>query len=287
MTNEPTSLLDRDLSCCRCGYSLRGLAREGNCPECGQSVWDSLQQFTLAFADPAWLARLRRAGRLVSWVFFAAMPVFPLPLVWVVHLLGVTFKLSFGFIYSGQAVLCGLLLLQSIWFATSPNPGMAARERSLCPRVVARVAVLGVLTWIGIVTAEVIYSGPLSFLYFIQACQIGSPFGVLGAIAVWGIATHYESIAAQAGNEFYAKKAKAYRSGFIITAVGTNTLTLMAVFVHDLFALAAILCAAVQAGFGALVLLFPANLEEVVEVACGEWTPDPKLPATTNLNPQN
>lgn len=32
-----------DLPCARCGYNLRGLTNEGNCPECGESKADSFK----------------------------------------------------------------------------------------------------------------------------------------------------------------------------------------------------------------------------------------------------
>jgi len=39
---EHDESLTEDLPCVRCGYNLRGLKAEGNCPECGASVGKSL-----------------------------------------------------------------------------------------------------------------------------------------------------------------------------------------------------------------------------------------------------
>jgi hypothetical protein len=47
-----------DAPCVRCGYNLRGLPHDGNCPECGIVVCGSLDPNTLRFADRAWLRRL-------------------------------------------------------------------------------------------------------------------------------------------------------------------------------------------------------------------------------------
>ncbi|MFI5337933.1 MAG: hypothetical protein ACHQ5A_14180 [Opitutales bacterium] len=55
-----------DSVCVRCGYSLRGLPTDGNCPECGLGIARSLalgQQ--LRESRPAWIASLAWAARLL------------------------------------------------------------------------------------------------------------------------------------------------------------------------------------------------------------------------------
>jgi hypothetical protein len=37
-------MIERDLTCSGCGYNLRGLTPEGNCPECGKSIHEALEQ---------------------------------------------------------------------------------------------------------------------------------------------------------------------------------------------------------------------------------------------------
>ncbi|MCK6477505.1 MAG: serine/threonine protein kinase, partial [Phycisphaerales bacterium] len=46
--------------CADCGYDLRGVSREGVCPECGLSIEASLDPARLVFADRDWLTRVRR-----------------------------------------------------------------------------------------------------------------------------------------------------------------------------------------------------------------------------------
>ena len=61
-----------DLPCLDCGYNLRGLRREGMCPECGRAVEDALSGGRVRFADPGWIDRVANgcgwlaAGLLVS-----------------------------------------------------------------------------------------------------------------------------------------------------------------------------------------------------------------------------
>lgn len=52
--------LEIDISCMRCGYNLRGLAVDGQCPECGALVSASLNADRLMFADPNWLSGIAR-----------------------------------------------------------------------------------------------------------------------------------------------------------------------------------------------------------------------------------
>lgn len=51
--------------CRSCGYNLRGMERDGQCPECGASVNWSLNGYRLGYADKSWLERLRSGAYLV------------------------------------------------------------------------------------------------------------------------------------------------------------------------------------------------------------------------------
>ncbi len=49
----------REKPCLRCGYSLRKITDANHCPECGLSVWLSLNQNdTLDMSNPEWLRRM-------------------------------------------------------------------------------------------------------------------------------------------------------------------------------------------------------------------------------------
>jgi len=56
----PDLTIAADTPCVRCGYNLRGLTPDMACPECFTPVAHTLQGNLLAYADPEWLARLRR-----------------------------------------------------------------------------------------------------------------------------------------------------------------------------------------------------------------------------------
>lgn len=59
----PKARRRRPLQCVRCGYSLRGLARDGVCPECSLPVDTSLRAGDLRIADPEFLRVIRRGAR--------------------------------------------------------------------------------------------------------------------------------------------------------------------------------------------------------------------------------
>lgn len=62
--------IDFDLACVRCGYDLSGLNATGHCPECNQQIVCSLAGRLLRFADPQWVAAVRR-GVLTRIMYFA------------------------------------------------------------------------------------------------------------------------------------------------------------------------------------------------------------------------
>src|SRR5512143_277321 len=57
----------REKPCLRCGYSLRKNLDAKYCPECGLSVWLSLNgNDALDFSNPAWLRRLKWASLMLA-----------------------------------------------------------------------------------------------------------------------------------------------------------------------------------------------------------------------------
>ena len=65
-----TRQINAPIACRRCGYILKGLGSEGNCPECAAPIEYSLRENRLRFADPTWLHQITRgAAWLIAYVF--------------------------------------------------------------------------------------------------------------------------------------------------------------------------------------------------------------------------
>jgi len=63
----PTAMPSADgKACITCGYALDGLPLEGLCPECGTAVQLSLKPNRLVFANPQWLASIKRGLVLIE-----------------------------------------------------------------------------------------------------------------------------------------------------------------------------------------------------------------------------
>lgn len=100
-----TQTIDKDLSCSRCGYNLKGLDRSGNCPECGQPIEETLT-FGLHSADPEWL-RYQSITMLLLGALAVAAPSYGRLLDW--------------YSYALRAV-GAVLGFYAIWRLTRPDP---------------------------------------------------------------------------------------------------------------------------------------------------------------------
>jgi hypothetical protein len=77
MTAPPELQLDADVPCLRCGYNLRGLTADGQCPECGHLVHVSVLAWEedrrgrpgLDASDPRWIRELSEGATLSLFVF--------------------------------------------------------------------------------------------------------------------------------------------------------------------------------------------------------------------------
>jgi hypothetical protein len=75
--SSPSRLpLEVETPCVHCGYSLRGLATTGRCPECGSPVADSTHGDRLRFAPPKWLNQIRLGILLRLLLVILAMVMF-------------------------------------------------------------------------------------------------------------------------------------------------------------------------------------------------------------------
>jgi len=156
----PVRVVETEIACTRCGYSLRGLATTGRCPECGWSVEASLQGGLLRFAGPEYLASLVLGARIVIFTNIANLAAGLLltgaAIVAIFAMGGFTVGAGGGgggavgmtsapaWITLGGAgisVLATTASLIGYWLLTAPDPASSQQEQPRTARRVVRTAV--------------------------------------------------------------------------------------------------------------------------------------------------
>lgn len=165
----------------RCGYNLRGLRSDGNCPECGNVISASLRGDLLRFSDPQWLARLRLGASLKLWAIAIGI------------LLGFAVGLAVSFLslpivlVQFATLVASAIGLWGTWCITSQEPRIALHEE------------------------------PLTLRRFIRVCAITSAVGALlliaqsaapmpGVVLLVGTILGYAGYAAAYGELFYFRR---------------------------------------------------------------------------------
>lgn len=141
---DAQGLLDADVPCIACGYSLRSAKLDAACPECGEPVDRTVRPDLLAFADQAWLARVH----------------FGLTMLLIVILVGMVLGMILGAttaalaanntgdplltraLWVGFTLTIGLISLFAWFMLTAPEPDPATPEPPFNARVVTRVSVI-------------------------------------------------------------------------------------------------------------------------------------------------
>jgi hypothetical protein len=122
-----------DVSCRRCAYNLRGLNRDGLCPECATPVAVSMRGELLRFSDPVWVGKLARGAHYAFWGVFVALAA---------ACVGGAVGRAGSPIGGMIVVVGGLLSLYGAWLLTDPDPSQTLQPGLLTLRRFVRVALL-------------------------------------------------------------------------------------------------------------------------------------------------
>jgi len=148
---QPTTVESaRDLLCVACGYNLRTLRRDQNCPECGTPVTRSMCGNLLSASDPHWLARICRGQALIyaSCVLLLVGPMLALLAYGVVDFetipVGVGRATLLDVIRRVVLLIPACLFLLGILRVTSLDPRLSLTEQPLALR--------GFVRWAGVAT---------------------------------------------------------------------------------------------------------------------------------------
>jgi hypothetical protein len=190
------------LFCGRCGYDLRGLARDANCPECGTPLARSLYGDYLRHQNPRWLRRLFRGA---LWSVIAQAGWLGVTGYWLARHGSYDWNVLLSSPVSGIAmpILLTALNLVAVVYLTSPAPGAA--DSLFSPRRALRVftPVMASMTLMGYLPA---LREPPVFMFWLGFGSLQAALSLvwglfLGGIALripnWGLAL--ETVLAAAG----------------------------------------------------------------------------------------
>lgn len=153
--------VDGDFPCRKCAYNLRGLPKNGLCPECGTPVEISIGTDLLRYSDPTYLLSMRRGIHLI----FAGV----VGLI-VIGILRIFMFRTAGTMYIGSLLqLAGSgLMIAGSWLLTNPDPSGIGESRYGTIRKLIRVClIIGVSDDI-IQTALSLAMLPTSAVYGLQ-----------------------------------------------------------------------------------------------------------------------
>ncbi len=155
--------IEHDLSCMICGYNLRALAPDGQCPECGTDIARSTQGDLLKFADRKWVGSLYRGTCLLTIanailvVCILAAIVFPFILVTASNPNTSSFVGTAIFMILKIIRVCSvvafILMILGVWLVTKQEPRVSLTEQAASSRGIARAAVALLLVLYGLLFA--------------------------------------------------------------------------------------------------------------------------------------
>jgi len=122
-----------DIPCRRCSYSLRGLRKDGRCPECGAAISISICGDRLRFAHPQWLQRVVRGLTLLFWGVFLSV---------LGSILAATMVRHDPLLSQIIVTLASVVGLAGTWQMTTPDPAGIGEGNGISARKVVRIAVL-------------------------------------------------------------------------------------------------------------------------------------------------
>lgn len=207
-----------DLTCRRCGYNLRMLKADAQCPECDAAVSLSMQGDYFKFAEPDWVETLASG---INWIILGSA-------LTILGSITLSFAIAFArlpFFYN-QVFTTALSLITTIgfWRVTTPDPGKKETS-SFNARVLTRY-----WTSIGLLISPWMQYAMLT----IPAVQVAAslamaPLGIIGTIAMFKYA---RQLAFGVPDPAMARGFRINMWGFIaISLLGTAVVAASAMFI--------------------------------------------------------
>lgn len=216
-TENTNSEIRDNLACVHCGYNLRGLQTDQQCPECGGSIVDSLRGHLLKFADPDWLNKLRFGASLKLWN------------------LAISFLIGFGTVLLPAAgfgqppvalvsLLGGVLGLWASFAITTQEPRISLQEDTVTLRKMVRVCAAGGFAG-GIVQ---LVNPPAGFSVVVGI--LAAVLALSGIVAMVGELVYFGRFALRIPDEKLARSTRKLLWAYSIVLFGGVVIGALAVF---------------------------------------------------------
>lgn len=143
LSKEPPPIyVQTEQTCMRCGYSLRGLAADANCPECGSPVIRSLRGNLLRYTGPEYLRTIYTGSIMVQAGALGGIGVGMLAIGGAVAIQQ-SFSMTGFNIDVARAILgaaTSITVAFGWWLFASPDPGWLGQDTSAKSRLVLRIS---------------------------------------------------------------------------------------------------------------------------------------------------
>jgi hypothetical protein len=202
--------LQTDVPCRNCRFNLRGLSPQGNCPECGLAIAQTIRRDAMALAPREYIMKLRRGAALVAFTPIGWMAAFAMTHVdWIVFDSDI-FDARNAFQLMSFALLATLLwgywLLASADTLERTGAGEALRD----PRPAMRGGIILILLAAVVVLARPIF--PARDPGFTALAGAAGVVGIVGIVLVhFGSMTRVIQLAAALPDEPFSRQARTYR----------------------------------------------------------------------------